>query len=98
MEKHRWQEWLLGYRCTGAIQVIYVVYLYGKYGLTKSWRRGNSPWTLAVHQPDSYRCPTSLHPHASDMRRHCTHMPVTCNVTAPTHRGCVAAVKLHGGG
>src|SRR6266481_5873597 len=50
MEKHRWQEWLLGYRHTGAIQVIYVVYLYGEYGLTKSWRRGNSPWTLAVHQ------------------------------------------------
>src|SRR6266481_8673682 len=60
MEKHRWQEWLLGYRRTWAIQVIYMVYLYGEYGLTKSWWQGNSPWTLAVHRPDSYRCPMSL--------------------------------------
>src|SRR6266481_3634568 len=84
MEKHRWQEWLLGYRRTGAIQVIYVVYLYGEYSLTKSWWRGNSPWTLAVHRPDSYRCPMSLHPHASDVRHHCTHAPVTWDITAPT--------------
>src|SRR6266481_5755158 len=74
MEKHRWHEWLLGYRCTGAIQVIYAVYLYGEYSLTKSWWWGNSPWTLAVHRPDSYQCPTSLHPHAADVGHHCTRM------------------------
>src|SRR6266481_2333853 len=78
MEKHRWHKWLLGYRHTGAIQVIYVVYLYGKYSQTKSWRQGNSPWTLAVHWPDSYRCLMSLHPCTSDVAHH-WHVVLGCS-------------------